>query len=152
MNDSRKLPERIDPRRLAVAGGTVAGEVALAGLTRLADRLAPGETPSDARATLCLRFDEDDQRRVRITGRVRAAPILQCQRCLRPFQWTVDQALKLIAVADEDAAAGVPRDWEPVIVPAAGLDPAALAEDELLLVLPLAARCERPGCPRPAEL
>lgn len=146
MSDSHELPDRVDPRRLAATGGTVTGEVPVAELTRLADRLAESDESSAGRATLYLSFDEDAQRRIRITGRVEARLALQCQRCLQPFEWTADQALNLIAVADEDAAAGVPRDREPVIVPPQGLDPATLVEDELILALPLAARCEQPEC------
>lgn len=148
MNDSRKLPERVDPRRLAATGGTVAGEVAIAGLARLADRLAPDWEPSDGRAALSVSFGEDAQRRILMDGGIQATLVLQCQRCLEPFQWPVEQTLRLIAIADDEAAAQVPRDREPVIVPPEGLDPVALAEDELLLALPLAARCERPECRR----
>lgn len=150
MSDSRKLPERVYPRRLAATGGTVEGEVPLAGLTRLADRLAAGGASDNERAALRLDFDEDSQRRIRITGRVRAKLELRCQCCLEPFEWTVDQPVELIAVADDEAAAGVPRAWEPVIVPPEGLDPTALTEDELILSLPLAPRCDRPECRRTA--
>lgn len=147
MNDSHKLPERVDPRRLAITGGAVTGAVDVAKLTRLADRLATGAAEG-GRATLHLQFAEDAQRRIEVGGRVAAKLALQCQRCLRPFEWTADLDLRLIAVADEEAAAGVPRDREPVVVPAGGLDPAALIEDELILALPLAPRCGRPECLR----
>lgn len=146
MNESRGLPERVDPRRLANAGGSVEGEVALEALTRLADHLLAGEAPQEGRAALQLAFAEDAQRRVLITGRLQAESTLQCQRCLGPVHWRVDQPLRLIAVADEDAAAEVPRDFDPVVAPEGGLDPAALAEDELILALPLVARCETPDC------
>lgn len=151
MSDSHELPERADPRRLAATGGTVTGDVPIAELTRLADRLTVEYGSNAGRAALRLRFDEDAQRQIRITGRVEAKLTLRCQRCLQPFEWAADQALNLVAVADEDAAAGVPRDWEPVIVPPEGLDPATLIEDELILALPLAARCERPECLRTSE-
>lgn len=147
MSDSHKLPERVDPRRLAITGGAVTGDVAVVKLARLADRLATGAAEG-GRATLHLKFAEDAQRRIEVTGQVGAKLALQCQRCLRPFEWAADLDLRLIAVADEEAAAGVPRDREPVIVPAGGLDPAALIEDELILALPLAPRCERPECLR----
>lgn len=151
MSDSHELPERADPRRLAATGGTVTGTVPIAELSRLVDRLAAEDGSGAGRATLHMRFDEDAQRRIRITGRIEAKLTLQCQRCLQPFEWAADRALNLVAVADEDAAAGVPRDWEPVIVPPQGLDPATLIEDELILALPLAARCERPECLRTSE-
>lgn len=145
MSEAKSLPERVDPRRLAAAGGEVEGEVALAALTRLAACLLPREAPEDGRAWLHLAFSEDSQRRVRIRGRLRANLTLQCQRCLGPVAWPVDQPIDLVAVADDGDAAGVPRDSEPVAA-ADGLDPAALAEDELILALPLAARCPRREC------
>lgn len=151
MSEAKRLPERVDPRRLALGGGSVEGELALADLRRLAEYLLVDEVPDSGRASLFLAFDEDPQRRVRITGNLRAVLTLQCQRCLGPVTWTVDQPLRLVAVADDEAAAGVPREYEPVVVPAEGLDPAALAEDELILALPLVARCERSECDGAAE-
>jgi uncharacterized protein len=151
MSESKSLPERVDPRRLAATGGEVEGEVALAALTRLADYLLAQEAPEGGRARLHLVFNEDSQRRVRITGRLRASLTLQCQRCLGPATWPVDQSIDLIAVPDDGAAAGVPRDCEPVVA-ADGFDPAVLAEDELILALPLVARCCRRGCESIADL
>lgn len=146
MSEFKRLPERVDPRRLAIAGGSVEGEVELVALTRLADYLLAGEVPERGRATLNLVFEEDAQRRVLLTGRLRADLTLECQRCLGPVPWRVDQPLRLVAVDDETAAAQAPRDCDPVVVPADGLDPVALAEDELILALPLVARCDAADC------
>lgn len=146
MSDSSSLPNRVDPRRLAATGGAVEGELALSELRRLGEHLGPEETVGQGRVSVALAFDEDSERRVRVTGRIQASLTLQCQRCLGSAPWRIDQPLRLVVVADEDAAAEVPRDCDPVVATAEGLDPAALVEDELILALPLVARCERPEC------
>lgn len=140
------LPRRVDPRRLASARGVVEGEVPLADLDRLTEHLLTEETPGTGSARLRLSFAEDDQRRIVMTGRLQASLRLQCQRCLNPVEWPVDTALRLIAVADDEAAAQVPRGFDPVVVGSDGLDPAALVEDELILALPVVARCDDEAC------
>lgn len=145
MSEATSLPERVDPRRLAATGGEVEGEVELAAMTRLADYLLAREVPENGRVRLHLAFNEDSQRRVRITGRLRASLTLQCQRCLGPVTWQVDQPIDLVAVTDDKDAAEVPRECEPVMA-ADGFDPALLAEDELILALPLVAHCDRREC------
>lgn len=138
------LPEWVDPRSLAMASARVEGEITAAALSRLTPVLDPSREAGTIR--LQLDFAEDSQRRVAITGRVQAELPLQCQRCLGPADWSADLALQVIAVADDDAAADVPRDWEPVVVGARGVSPAALAEDELLLALPVAPHCHDKTC------
>lgn len=138
------LPEWVDPRRLAVSDGRLDGEIAVGALARLAAELYPYETAGAVR--LDLQFAEDDQRRITVTGHVRAQLRLQCQRCLGPAEWSADAAVKAMVVDDDEAAAAVPREWEPVIAEPRGLAPAALAEDELLLAMPTVARCGDPAC------
>lgn len=137
-------PEWVDPRRLAAARGSVEGEIATNALSRLTPELDSESQPSSV--WLRLDFAEDGQRRVTITGRVQACLRLQCQRCLGPADWSVDAAVKAMAVADDAAAAEVPGEWEPIVAGPQGVSPAALAEDELLLALPVAARCQDKAC------
>lgn len=145
------LPHRVDPRRLASTRGVVEGDQPLSGMPRLAEYLLPESTSEAGTAWLRLEFAEDDQRRITITGRVRAPLTLCCQRCLGPVDWPVDAAVRVMAVSGDEAAAEVPRDWEPVVVGAEGLEPAALAEDELILALPLVAHCDNEECRRRFE-
>lgn len=137
-------PEWVDPRRLAAERGSVDGEIATTALSRLTPELDSASGPS----TVWVRLDfaEDAQRRITISGWVQAHLCLQCQRCLGPADWSADLAVKAMAVSDDDAAAAVPKDWEPVVPGPRGLSPAALAEDELLLALPVAAHCRDQTC------
>jgi uncharacterized protein len=90
---------------------------------------------------------------------------LVCQRCLQPFGWRVAQRTTVLLARDErELEALDAENGHEVILAAAPIDAAALAEDELLLTLPFVARCERvecvqspiaaahdPGAPAPAQ-
>lgn len=139
------LPEWVDPRRLAAANGVVDGEIAVTALSRVTPELQ-SECNAEVVAVQ-LSFAEDGQRRVLVTGRIQARLQLQCQRCLGPADWPVDVSVRAIVAADENAAAALPRDWEPLMQDErGGLSPALLVEDELLLAMPLVARCDREAC------
>lgn len=101
---------------------------------------------ADAVARLRLAFAEDGQRRVHATGRVSAQLVLQCQRCTQAFEQTIETAIAGVIVTNDEAAADVPRADEPIRVDGDTLDVRALMEDELLLALPMVARCNDPTC------
>lgn len=138
------LPQWVDPRRLAAAQDSVEGELSLAGLARLSTELYPGDGAGPV--VVQLDFAEDDQRRIRVTGRLQARLRLRCQRCLGPADWNAMVRVQVMVVGDDQAAAEVPRDWEPVISEAGMLAPAALVEDELILAQPVVARCNDRAC------
>lgn len=137
------LAESLDYRRLALSGQTLDGELYLWQLPRtLATILSEG----DRRVGVELRFSEDSQRRVRLAGEATGQLTLRCQRCLEPFETTVSAVIAGVVVADDNAAAGVPREDEPIMAEEDTLDVHALIDDEMLLALPQVARCERPAC------
>jgi len=140
------LPARVQPRKQAVADARLAGELSLAGMDRLAAYLLPAEDYNAGRARVELHFFEDPQRRVTIEGRLQADLRLQCQTCLAPVDWHVDQALALMVALDEGQAADVPRSHDPLEVDGEDLELARLVEDELILALPLVARCGGTYC------
>ncbi len=83
--------------------------------------------------------------------RVDGSVPLVCQRCLQPFAWPVAQCTTLLLAHDERELATLDgEDEHEVILAAAPLDAATLAEDELLLTLPFAPRCERVECAQSA--
>lgn len=139
------VPERVDYRRYAVQGRTIEGTVPLACRSRLVAAVyrAPA---ADTVARLRLAFAEDTQRRVRVSGRITAPVVLQCQRCSAAFEYVIDTPIAGIVVTDDAGAAGVPKAGEPIMADGDTLDVQVLAEDELLLALPLVARCDRPAC------
>lgn len=145
MSKPDQVPESVEYRRCAVQQRTVEGAVPLAKLSRL--RSAVYCMPeAGANAQLQLEFAEDAQRRVRVSGRATAHVMLQCQRCMSPFEHVVDAAVAGVIVADEASAANVPTADEPIMADGDMLDVYALAEDELLLALPMVARCNRSDC------
>ena len=72
---------------------------------------------------------------------------LECQRCLQPFAWPVAQRTTLLLARDERELARLDDgdDEHEVILAEAPLERVTLIEDEVLLALPFAPRCERAG-------
>ena len=72
---------------------------------------------------------------------------LECQRCLAPFEGPVAQRTLLLLARDERELARLDGEAEyEVVLASVPLDALELVEDELLLTLPFAPRCERPEC------
>lgn len=152
MNAPSGLPQRVDPYRLASVNGLIEGDCVIDDMPRLKDYLfAPDDTAS-SRIQVTMRFYRDNQRRVVIEGEVNARLRLQCQRCLQALDWPLETQLKLAVVGDDDRAAQVPREYDPLIVDDEGLSPVALVEDELILAMPAVARCETPSCSQKQDM
>jgi DUF177 domain-containing protein len=119
------------------------GSTDVATLPRAAERLADGVARIDWRIAGTLDSRERPALEVRLDGAVS----LECQRCLRTFEWPVAQRTLLLLARDEHELALLDADDDrEVIVAAAPLDPLELVEDELLLTLPFAPHCERDDC------
>jgi len=140
----------IDAFETAARGLEHAGTTKAADFARVADKLAPGvPEESDEGGTLEWRIAglTDALGRPAIEVRLDGAVTLECQRCLRPFSWPVEQRTMLLLARDERDQASLDEDDEhEVIVAAAPLDALELVEDELLLTLPFAPHCERSDC------
>lgn len=145
MSKSGDVPNHVEYRRFAAHDRAIEGIIPLALLPRVAAITQKQPVANDV-AQLQLTFAEDAQRRVRVSGSVSASLTLQCQRCTRLFEQSVDAGIAGVVVADEQAAAGVPRADEPILADGDSLDVHALVEDELLLALPMVARCDDPQC------
>ena len=62
---------------------------------------------------------------------------LTCQRSLEVFALPVSVDARLGFIVREEDEAGLPQDYEPLLIDPAGLRPADVIEDELILALPL---------------
>lgn len=130
---------------LALRGASLAGVLDEASLPRAADRLAPDGGRAEVSWRVTGKTDALGRPALEI-GLDGAVPLV-CQRCLRAFTWPVTQrTLVLLARNERELAALDAEDEHEVVLAAAPLDPVALAEDELLLTLPFAPRCERAEC------
>jgi len=140
---SGRLPEYIDPFRLADAGQALRGSLALARFKRLTPFLNSGE--GEVAVELRFGVDEGGQRYLR--GHISAELELVCQRCLGPMAQAIETDMRLGLV--ESAAEGdqLPGAYEPLVVEEPPISVADVIEDELILALPLVAMHPREECP-----
>jgi uncharacterized protein len=127
-----RLPEQIEPLRLAEVGRGFQGEVAVSALSRL----APDLHTREGALRVELHFGLDERCVYALTGRIEGELELTCQRCLEPIRIPLGIELKLGIVTSEDEAEQLPEGYEMLLV---GQDPMVLAElveDEVILALP----------------
>ncbi len=140
---TRRLPERIDPRKLAARDTELSGHVPTEPMLRLRDvalEMAP-------EAEVNLGFHRDEERRTVVEGDVRLQVQLQCQRCLQAVTWELEGHPHLGVVWSEGQAADLPRWLEPWLVESDSADLHGMIEDELLLALPIVAYHPKDECP-----
>lgn len=146
-------PCRLDVERFATEGGHVDGDWPLASMTRLVASCDPARPPAE---TDGVRWSARGERRRRDGGGLdaclrlvlEAQVHLTCQRCLAPVETTLGVDRWFRFVEGEQQAADLDTDSDDdVLATTRALDLHALAEDELLLALPLVPR--HVACPQP---
>lgn len=145
-----RLPERIEPLRLADAGRRFEGSIELAGLTRLAPLLISDQ----GRLEVSLVFDRDEAGTRYLAGEMRGHLQLTCQRCMQPMDFALDTRFRLGLVHGEEDGQRLPPSYEPLIVASEPMPTAQIVEDEVLLALPIVAMHEDPhpcAAPKQAE-
>ena len=153
MKDKAIDPRRIDVRSFARDAGAISGQWALATMHRLGQScepaLADAEMPAvtwSARGELRSSVGGVSQTWLRLD--VHATVRLQCQRCMLPLSETLAAQRSFLFARDEVEATRLDEEIDDdVLVMARSLDLAELAEDELILALPLVPRHE--SCPEP---
>jgi len=124
-----KLPEKIDPKRLAHQGTTLRGEIPVASLERLGAAFDV-RTP----ASVELLFAFSSERRPLITGEVSVRVASTCQRCLQEFESTVTAK---VDVQVGESPRDDEQDFELVLAADEALRLVDFVEDELLLEAPM---------------
>ncbi len=132
----------LDPFKHARDGICLEGTIPLAKLPRVAAELL--EPMGDAFAKLQFAVDQDGK--AYIEGRVKASLALTCQRCLQPFDWSVDSVFKVSPVKNTEEAEKLPAPYEPVMLQEGYVDLRRLIEDEIVLNLPMVAHHEPEEC------
>lgn len=149
MQEKTRRPQRFDAFRLAAGGGELHGSVVPARLPRLEDRIAEGQ----GRIDWTIRGSADALGRPAIVVSVKGAVPLECQRCLRPLEQSVEQSTTLLLARNDTDLVHLDEISENEVVLAdAPLDPVALVEDELLLSLPFAPRHDADCAPGTAAV
>jgi uncharacterized protein len=128
----------IDSVRLAGDRAAVDRVYRLAELPRLQDMLA------DRSGEAAMRFEFfkiSDRAAVKITSK--ATPQVICQRCLGPLEWRID-GNSVVEFAKQDEVDGFDPSHELHLTADGWVSLKDLAEEELLLAMPLAPACESP--------
>jgi uncharacterized protein len=138
------LPDLVDYTRLGGEQAQLERVYQLADLPRLRDLLAKPE--GTLKASFAFRTADSGRAnsgRARVDIVIRAAPQLVCQRCLRGFSFPVSGGSE-VEVGSEDAPQAPEAGREFYWVEADKVSLRDLAEEELLLALPIAAACSAP--------
>ncbi|MCF6767324.1 YceD family protein [Thiotrichales bacterium 19S11-10] len=137
------LPTQIDPARYARESRSLKGAVPQHILPRLKEALYSTNHAIDVE----LSFHLDGQGYVVIEGHLKTIAVLECQRTLEPFEYSVDSVFKLVVVRDDRMAETLSKEYEPCILDENGLiSPLEVIEEEILLSLPLVAKKELKDC------
>jgi len=127
------LPERLDLLATADAGRELQGHIPLASL----DRVVPALNSSAGELQVCIKLGKDPDGTRYLSGTIRGAVELQCQRCLEPLHMPLSLAFRLGIVRSNEAARDLHERYEPLIVDGEPTRIAEIVADEVLLALPL---------------
>lgn len=145
-------PLRLEVERFAREGARLSGCWPLGAMTRLLEACDPDHPPG---AEDCAAWTASGERRrsgaadeTWLCLELDARLTLTCQRCLGPVETALDVERRFRFVDGEAQAAALDAAVEEdVLASSSSLDLRALAEDELLLALPIVARHQ--VCPEP---
>src|SRR5690606_35843304 len=128
-----------DTFELTRSGREITGVTPIARFERLTEDL-PDQADNTVSWSEKGELDSRGQHFLRVS--VKAEPTLECQRCLKPFQWPVEAENRLqvvkseAALEDEGVVDSDSDDLIERIVGSQRLDVLALVEDEIILSLP----------------
>lgn len=129
----------VDAEVCARAGSTIARRFSAAELPRL--REAGGHDGSSIEAK--FQFSQFDGRPT-VAGELHGVAMLTCQRCMRPAAIDIDDTFQVLIVEEERS--DEPGGYEPVVAHPSRLDLRWLAEEQVLLALPLVPMHESEDC------
>jgi uncharacterized protein len=133
------LDNLVDAEVCSRAGSTIARRFSAAELPRL--REAGGQEGSSIGAD--FQFSLFDGRPA-VKGGVHGTAVLTCQRCMQPVAIEIEDSFQVLIVdAERDDE---PGGYEPVVADATRLDLGWLAEEQVLLALPLVPMHENIDC------
>lgn len=135
----------VDAEVCARAGSTIERRFSAAELPRL--REAGGHDESSIEAK--FQFSQFDGRPA-VAGELHGDAVLTCQRCMQPVAIDIDDAFQVLLVDEERS--DEPGGYEPVVANGSRLDLAWLAEEQVLLALPLVPMHENSDCAAAVEV
>ncbi|MBB1487477.1 YceD family protein [Oceanospirillum sediminis] len=143
-----RLPITIEPYKLARDAGFIEGDIPLDKCERVISALADTQGHCHVR----LEFDIDPQRIRFIRGKLKGQLMVSCQRCMQPMPIDVDSEFLLAIASSDEAAANLPKQYEPLIVEDEKLELLPVIEDEILLTLPITSYHDEGECSVSSEM
>ncbi|MDA0927349.1 MAG: YceD family protein [Proteobacteria bacterium] len=128
-----QIPAYVDARKAFVQETELQGAVDLERLPRFAATLASDE----ADVAVSLRFAKADNGQRTISGHLRVATEVSCQRCLEPMPVAWEDDIALVLLEDESLATRLEPEWDPWVWTEPKLMLAELVEEQLLLSMPV---------------
>jgi uncharacterized protein len=129
----------VDAEVCARAGSTIARHFSAADLPRVSE--AGGREGSSIEAN--FQFAHFDGRPA-VSGELHGAAVLTCQRCMQPVSIEIEDSFQVLIVEAERG--DEPGGYEPVVANASRFDLRWLAEEQILLALPLVPMHENEDC------
>lgn len=127
------LPQHINMLRLSEQAADFHGSLLIKDMQRLAPSLYNDQ--GEVLVDLGLGTDEEGTRFCRV--KLKADVVLQCQRCMEPFNYGIISDFVHGVVSSEREAEGLAENYEPVIVQDGMLIVQDMIEDELILKMPI---------------
>ena len=137
-----RLPEHIEPLRLARSHRLLSGQLPLRRMRRLAESIEDETGDIDVE----LEFDVDMNGIAILEGHITCSIQLRCQRCMQQMTWPIDVVFRLGLVESEAEIDALGEQYEPLLLEDDLVSIADIVEDELLLALPIVPRHEEDKC------
>jgi len=135
------IPQRVKASASVTRGSAWNGAIPIARLPRLAAAL----TSSDGELRVELQAGRDAAGAATLKGRIGGELGLVCQSCMKPYAWALQTELALRLVGSEAEEKRLLHECEPLLVEDDTLQLHTLVEEEALLALPIAPRCDACG-------
>jgi uncharacterized protein len=135
-----RVTTRFDALKLAADSASLAGEVEVRRMPRLADRVRADAGGGEARIRWNIAGGKDAKGHPLLTLELDGEVQLTCQRCLGPLAMPIDQRTVLLVARDESELVRLDAEEPEVVLATAPLDALQLVEDEMLLSLPFSPR------------
>ena len=134
--------QKTDVARLVAKSVAIETEFSISELPRVSEAVLADSGPVQAD----FEFKNAQKGIVLADGALSGSVKLRCQRCLDQMDVALDSRLRLALLVNENQLEFVPADYEPLMIADGAIRLVDLIEDEILLLLPIAAKHNENDC------
>jgi len=109
------------------------GHLPLSGMTRIAQSLLSTE----GLVEVDLHFGRDEEKIRYVKGHLETTLVLQCQRCMEPYNYAIIADFASGIVGSVKDADRLPKRYDPIMSEDGNLNLSEMVEDELIISLPI---------------